>query len=48
MVEFYHWDQKEKYFLVCNVGSPSAILANAMKIEGFEVQHMSVGMDEVS
>ena len=48
MVEFYHWDQKEKYFLVYNVGSPSAILANTMQIEGFEVQIISGGMDEIS
>ena len=48
MVEFYHWDQKEKYFLGCNVGPPSAILANIMQIESFEVQYMSGGMDEIS
>lgn len=43
MMEFHHWDRDKKYFLVCNVGSQSAILANAMKHEGFEVEHLTGG-----
>lgn len=47
MTDFYHWDSTAKYFLICNVGSQSAILANAMQEEGFEVQHMSGGMEQI-
>ena len=42
--EFYHWDQTKEYFLVCNVGSLSAILANSMLNEQFNVKHLKSGL----
>ena len=41
---FYHWDKSLEYFLVCNVGSQSAILANSMLNEGFKVNHLKSGL----
>lgn len=46
--EFYNWDKNDNYFIVCNVGSQSAILSNFMQQEGFTVEHMSGGMEQVN
>jgi thiamine biosynthesis protein ThiI len=42
--EFYHWDKSKEYFLVCNVGSLSAVLANSMLNEKFNVKHLKSGL----
>ena len=44
IMDFYHWDKSFEYFLVCNVGSQSAILANSMLNEGFKVNHLKSGL----
>lgn len=46
--DFYNWEKETKYFLICNVGSQSAILSNFMRNEGFKVEHMSGGLEKVS
>ncbi len=44
ITSFYHWDKNVKYFLVCNVGSQSAILANSMLNEDYDVDHLKAGL----
>ena len=47
VLDYLKSDTKNKtYFLVCNAGSQSAILANSMINEGFKVSHLRRGMNK--
>jgi len=45
--EYIHWEKDKAYFLVCNEGSMSAMLANYMEKDGFEVSHLSGGIKKL-
>ncbi len=42
--DFINWDNSLKYFLICNAGSKSSIMANFMKEEGFDAEHLPGGI----
>jgi len=46
--DYIHWDKNKKYFLVCDVGSASAILAEYMKRDDFDVAHLEGGLKAYS
>ncbi|MCH8902792.1 MAG: hypothetical protein IIA45_02620 [Bacteroidetes bacterium] len=45
--DYVHWDKSNKYFLVCAEGSSSAILANYMKKDGYQVEHLKGGIKKL-
>ncbi len=42
--EYINWDKDKSYYLICEVGSRSKMLAHYMNQEGFEVDHLQGGI----
>ncbi len=46
--DYFHWDKEPCYYLVCNYGSKSKILAHYMRKEGFRAGHLEGGLTRYS
>ncbi len=45
--DYIHWEKDKKYYLVCSEGSSSAILAQYMQQDDFDVSHLEGGLQRL-